>query len=52
MMMVVSHFSFEGLTFVLFAPVPGHCCLFTFCVGPSWKTGGTDFLMTNEANLL
>ena len=28
--LVVSHFGFEGWIWVLFAPVPGHCSLVTF----------------------
>ena len=28
--LVVSHFDFEGRTFVLIAPDPSHCLLFTF----------------------
>ena len=32
MLLVVSRFSFEGLTVVLIAPVPGHCFPFTLNV--------------------
>ena len=29
--LAVSHLGFEGETVVLIAPVPRHCCTFTFC---------------------
>ena len=43
--LVVSHFGFEGGTFVLIAPVPGHCLPFTFslCLSETLETG---FLIT------
>ena len=35
LILVVSHFSFEGGTLVLIASVPGHCLSFTFTIyGP------------------
>ena len=33
--LVISHFSFEGRTLVLIASVPGHCLPFTFYVSQS-----------------
>ena len=36
--LVVSHFCFEGMTLVLIAPVPGQCLPFTFWRDKSQKT--------------
>ena len=45
--LVTSHFGFEGGTLFLIAPVPGHCLPFTFC----YLTGPLFFVLVSVSML-